>query len=132
MALQKFDLAALANLDEGRVRETFDQALHRLEADCRDRPTLKRPRKVTLEVAIVPQTDEQGNLLQVLMQADVKESVPKRTTNVYRMLAGRTGLFVNELSPDDPAQMTLDMAPAPKPAHNPQPPQIRKDVTDAG
>lgn len=125
MALEKFDIAALATIDEGRIAEAFAQALKRCEADCKDRPLLSKDRKVRLEAKLLPIADEGGNLREVLVQFEVKDEQPLRSSKVYHMSAGRGGLFFNELSPEDSRQLTLD-------GEKPKPVLDRKDVAHAG
>jgi hypothetical protein len=49
MALHFLTLAALKDLDGGRVYEAFDQAkARRAVADCEDRPSEERGRAITL------------------------------------------------------------------------------------
>jgi len=108
MALEKLCLEALVKMDDGRIREAFEQALKRCEDDCRDRPMLKKDRTVTLEAKIVPVADEEGALVECLLQLQVKDQRPVRSSKVYHMSAARQGLWLNELSPDDARQMTID------------------------
>jgi hypothetical protein len=110
MALEKFELGSLATIDEGRIAESFMQALRRCEADCKDRPTLRKDRKVTLEVTLVPVSDDRSELVEVLVQFEIKDAQPIRSSKVYHMNAGRGGLFYNDLSPEDARQLTLDGA----------------------
>lgn len=50
--LEKFDLAALASIDGGRIAIAFEQALRRVAQDCDDRPGEKKERTVTLSLAV--------------------------------------------------------------------------------
>jgi hypothetical protein len=122
MALEKFDLGTLLVIDEGRIKEAFEQALRRGEVDCRDRPLLSQTRTITLEASLTPVADEQGALVECLVQFTIKDKQPIRSSKVYHMSAGRAGLFWNELSPDDARQLTLDTV------EGPQPIEGRKDV----
>lgn len=115
MALEKFDLATLLTIDEGRIKESFEQALRRSEADCRDRPLLGKARTVTIQAELVPVADDQGVLRECLVQFSIKDAQPLRSSKVYHMSAGRAGLFWNEMSPDDARQLTLDSVDGPKP-----------------
>jgi len=109
MALQKFEIDTLAIIDQGRIKEAFDQAFARLVGDCKDRPELKKARQLTLACKIEPRT-EQGSLDSVNVTFEIKELVPNRASRVYNMSAGRGGVLWNELSPDEVRQKTLDMA----------------------
>ena len=112
MALEKFSLATIADMDGGRIREAFEQALKRIEADLKDRPGVKTARTLELGLMATP-VAEGGDLESVNMQFRVKDSVPKRESKSYNMQAVPGGLLFNDASPDDVRQMSLDMAPKP-------------------
>ena len=115
MGLEKFDMGTLTELDGGRIRTAFEQALKRLETDCKDRPNVKAARKLELVITMTPLPDDAGDLDSVDVKFRVKDSVPKRESKAYNMRAVPGGLLFNELSPDDVRQQTLDMAPKPAP-----------------
>lgn len=109
MALEKLSLRAIANLDCGRVREAFNQALERCRRDCDDRPGVDQARKVTLTVAMKPLTDDERPELESCdVNFVVHESIPKRPSKTYNMAARANGLWFNDLSPDDANQQTID------------------------
>ena len=54
MPFVELDLASLQDLDDGRVAVAFQHELKRAVQDCIDRPADKKPRTVTLELAIKP------------------------------------------------------------------------------
>lgn len=112
MALEQFSLATLAEMDGGRIRTAFEQALKRLEADCKDRPGVKRARQLQLVVDMQPVADD-GELDSVNVTFRIKESIPKRESKAYNMQAVPGGLLFNDASPEDVRQMSLDMAPKP-------------------
>lgn len=112
MALEQFSLATLAEMDGGRIRAAFEQALKRLEADCKDRPGVKRSRQLQLIVDMEPVADD-GELDSVNVTFRIKESIPKRESKPYNMQAVPGGLLFNDASPEDVRQMSLDMAPKP-------------------
>ena len=114
MALQKFDLATLTELDGARIRTAFDQAIERLTEDCKDRPGVKKARTVTLTVSLVPLANDDGDLDTVDVDFKFKESMPKRASRTYNMLPTRKGLYVNEMSPDEVKQRTLDEVAKPR------------------
>ncbi|MCP3916164.1 MAG: hypothetical protein GY711_11460 [bacterium] len=115
MAIEPFNLSSLVGLDQGRIKETFEQAIRRCEADCKDRPALKDARTVTLKVTIAPVPEPDGGELQSCdVRFQVTDSVPKRRSKVYNMRSTRSGLHFNELSPDDINQTTIDEAPGPR------------------
>jgi hypothetical protein len=114
VSLQLFKLATLSELDDGRIREAFDQAMQRGLADCKDRPADDRVRKITLEVSLVPLVSEKGDMETCDVAFKVAESLPKRISRTYNMKATAAGLVFNEDSPEDVRQLTLDQAPKPK------------------
>lgn len=111
--LEKFDLATLAAMDGGRIREAFEQALNRCRHDCEDRPAVDGARKITLVVSLTPIADDSGELSSVDVAFDLNDRLPKRGSKTYNMQAVTGGLVFNELSPDEVKQKTLDMAPKP-------------------
>lgn len=116
MAVEKFELRSLVDLDSGRIRTAFEQALTRCLTDCRDRPAVTDARKITLAVAMAPVLDPDGEMESCNVQFQITDSVPKRKSKVYNMKSSRGGLLFNELSPDDVNQRTLDEAPGPRSA----------------
>lgn len=118
MALEKFELGTIDKIDNGRIREAFDQAMRRCEADCKDRPAVKDDRRVRLEVTMSPVIDPDGAMESCDVQFQIVDSVPKRKSKVYNMASTRAGLFFNELSPADAHQGTIDQAPKPERLHD--------------
>lgn len=110
MALQKFNFAALAEIDEGRLRIMFDLLLEKVRLDCVDRPALNKARSVSLNVSLTPKADQHGNLITVDVSLDVKESTPKRVSPTYNMVPQRNGIAFNDASVDNARQGTLDDA----------------------
>lgn len=108
MPLEVFNTEALARLDGGRLRVGLDQALKRATADCEDRPGLKKPRRITLEIEITPVMEGGGTLDSVVLDFSIKERVPARSSKAYSMRAGHDGaLLYNELAPEDVDQGTI-------------------------
>lgn len=110
--LEKFTLATLVDMDGGRIKTAFEQALQRLESDCKDRPGVKRSRQLQLVLDLTPVADG-GDLDSVNVTFKIKESIPKRESKAYNMQAVAGGLLFNDASPEDVRQKTLDMAPKP-------------------
>ena len=109
-ALEKFDLAALAKIDGGRVAIAFEQALKRCAADCDDRPGEKKARTVTLSLAVEPRIDQDGMCEDVNITATVADSVPKRKSKAYNMSLRKGGnLAYHPESPDNHAQEVFDL-----------------------
>jgi hypothetical protein len=113
MPLQKFQLGSLANMDQGRLAVAFDMLLQRLIEDCKDRPELKTPRKLTLQVTVEPCT-EQGGLDSVNVAFQFKDTIPTRESRTYNMAVVRGGVAFNEASPDVVRQMDLGFDPKPE------------------
>lgn len=130
MALEKFTLATLAEMDGGRIKLAFEQAMKRCEDDCKDRPSVKTARKINLIVTLEPVPD--GNDLEsVNVQFKITDSVPKRESKTYNMSAARGGLLYNDVSPENVKQATLDMAPGPKAAREEADAPTAKEVRRA-
>lgn len=105
MTIKPFTMAALAEFDNGRIAEGFDQAVRRCVDDCDDRPQVKNARVVLLRVEIVPIQGAGGSLDEIKTVFTVHDSAPKRQSKPYSMTyrKGRNGgnLLFNEASPDD-------------------------------
>ena len=108
MAKQTLTFEALQNIGGGLLSAGFDEAVERVDHDCRDRPTVGEARKITIEVQLTPAADQRGNLDHVAVAFVLKDTMPKRKTPTYVMKPGRDGLQFNELSRDNPDQGTLD------------------------
>lgn len=104
---QKFDLAALARMDDGRIAETLNQAIRRVRLDCEDRPALDAARKIKLTISIVPNADDAGNLDSVSVGFDIDEALPKRSSKNYMMVPRQGALLFNDLAPENPDQTTI-------------------------
>ena len=73
--------------------------------DCRDRPTLKKARSVTLKISITPaegETEFEG--ADVLFE--VAKGFPAKSLPV-RMMDDGSGLLFQPMAPDNPRQNTL-------------------------
>lgn len=108
MAVEKFNLKSLAEIDDGRLRKAWEQALNRARLDCEDRPSVEKARTVTLTIELVPVREPGGSLHSVDASFRVRDKLPEIQSPAYSLRAGRGGLFYNELSLDDVNQMTLD------------------------
>jgi len=104
------DLASLGGLFDGGIDRKFRDALQAVLCDLDDRPTTEKGRKVTISVECVPQANAKGKLEKVDLVVEVKTSVPAHRTwsikAIPRVKEGR--LDMNELSPRNPDQLTLD------------------------
>lgn len=114
MGLERLTLKAITKIDGGRLEAAFDQALHRLQADCKDRPGTKDARKLALHLSLSPLIDEDAlSLGSVDVAFHFTETVPKRRSKKYNMRAEAGGLFFEDLSPDDVRQMTIEQGAKP-------------------
>lgn len=106
---KKLTLAELVNLDAGRVHVAFDQAVARVVRDCQDRPGDKAPRKVLLQLAVVPVVGEDGGCEECLAEFQVKDTVPTRKSKTYSLATNRKGdLIYSEGSPSNVHQTTFE------------------------
>lgn len=111
--IHEFSLPTLIELDGGRVPEAWNQAVQRCAADCEDRPALKKARKVTLELELIPVFSQDGHVLDSIDASfKVKDSAPLRETKKYnlalRKKAGKHQLVFNDMSDDNIHQRTID------------------------
>lgn len=109
MAYKRLDLAALLELDGGRIDEAFRQALRRCEVDMQDRPAVRTARTVTLTVTLEPIAGEAGQLETVDASFTVVDKQPRRKSRPYSLRADRDGaLFGSVYAPEHAGQRTID------------------------
>jgi hypothetical protein len=110
MGMLAFDAKSIASIDGGRIGVAINQELRKAALDCDDRPADKRPRKVTLQLELVPVVDEAGNCDSVDVSAQVKAVHPSRKSRKFDMSLRKNGVLAfNEESLDDVDQQTLDL-----------------------
>lgn len=108
MAVHQLNLATLMELDGGRVTEAFQQEIKRLVADCEDRPGEAKPRKILLELELVPVMFD-GHIDSIDGKFRVKSTVPVRRSKKYNFGVRRGGFLVfNDLSDGDINQKTIE------------------------
>ncbi|MGD9644277.1 MAG: hypothetical protein AB7U73_01105 [Pirellulales bacterium] len=113
MALQSVSLANLDRLDP-KLQAAFHTHLRRAVQDCLDRPGEKKSRRVLMELDVTPILDEDGGCSRVHADFNFRDKLPDRRSRTYELIATRNGsLIVNEHSPENPDQMTIDDIPAP-------------------
>jgi hypothetical protein len=101
-------LDSLNRLDFGKANETFQRHLARAAVDCMDRPTDSKPRKVLLQIDLVPVMEQDGDCTEVAAQIQVVSKVPAHRTKVYSLGLRRNGALVfNEDSPTNIDQTTI-------------------------
>lgn len=111
MKIQIQQIADLQQFDAGKLAIEFRNQLERVKRDCLDRAGVKAPRKLSVVLSCLPDADEQGHLISVGIEAEVKVAVPvARTARVHAAVNEHEGGFVYEdLSPDDPRQRVLPL-----------------------
>jgi len=98
--LTQLSLSSLEQLD-GRIEALFQKHLAFLSSDCMNRPGDKTPRKLSLELSIVPQTDPAtGECDDVFVSIEAKSKVPTYKTKEYPLRVSRGGLLFNADIPD--------------------------------
>lgn len=104
------DLASLGALFDGAIDQKFKAGLKAVLSDLDDRATTEKGRKVTVSVECVPKANDNGDLEEVSLVVEVKTSVPAHRTWAIQAIPNvEEGRFVfNELSPENPHQLTLD------------------------
>lgn len=106
----RLTLEQLARLDNGKVAAVFARELRHVVSDCIDRPTDDKARKITMTVSVTPQECD-GVCETVEAEVTIKSSVPDRRTRPYQLAVDAKGdAIVNDASPDDVLQGTLDEA----------------------
>jgi hypothetical protein len=55
--LKEFRFQSIADIGDGMVMVAVDQAIREAFLDCADRPSLAKPRKITVEIIVVPEVD---------------------------------------------------------------------------
>lgn len=108
MTLKYLSLAALKELDGGRVYEAFDQAMKRVVADCEDRPGEERPRTITLKADLMPVRGDDGRCEGVMGTFRVAETIPNRKSKTYSFGVKADGrLFFSTEDPTNVQQYGL-------------------------
>lgn len=111
MSLQRLSLESMGTLDGGQAMQTFQDAVQRAVRDCLERPGDKRPRKVVLQLSLVPVPIITGNTIDCdgakgAFQCKVK--IPDWETREVDFGVQQSGdLIFNPDSPRDHKQMTL-------------------------
>lgn len=108
MPLKELSLQTLSEIDGARVQLAFDAALKRITADCDDRPALKAPRTVTLQIAVIPIADHTGIADDCKVQCQITDAIPKRKSKVWDMALRKGGkLLFRPDSLDEVDQTTM-------------------------
>jgi hypothetical protein len=109
---QQLSLASMKDVDSGKINAAFDHELKRIIEDCHDRPGMNKPRKLVLEVLLLPNCGTDANELyceSVAAQIRVDSRIPGRKTKVYTLDTKPSGAaYFNADAPENPDQMTID------------------------
>lgn len=106
----QFTLESLKDLDGGKALLAFQTHVHRAAVDCMDRPADAKPRKVLLQVEILPVMEPGGDCTEVALTIQAKSVIPPHQTKAYSMGLRRNGVLVfNPDSPDHVDQTTFPM-----------------------
>lgn len=90
MSMQILRTATLAQIRDGVLAAQLDAELVKIHHDCVERPGLKKPRKVTLEITVTPIGDDPLDAVDIEFQ--VKASIPATKINrPMKSLKGRNG-----------------------------------------
>lgn len=109
MAKMKLNLESLNQLGNGVLSVAFERDMAWCIRDCVDRASDERPRKLVLEVAIVPDAEEDGVCSDVSMEFEIRSSIPSRRSRKYNVAVSANGAaMINPLSPGGANQGTLD------------------------
>jgi len=111
MSLKVLNLDTLKDLDLGRVGVGFGRLLEQAVRDCLDRPSDKRARKLTLQLAIKPKAEIVGNSIScegASGVAQLKLKLPDYETQEVDFGVRENGRLVfSEDSPTNHRQATL-------------------------
>jgi len=109
MARRLLTLDALKEFDLGKIDVAFANELQKVVRDMRDRPSLAKARKVTLELELVPQESATGDCETAQMTFTVSSKIPKYSSRTYETgVQKNCDLLFNDMSHDDIRQGTLD------------------------
>lgn len=91
MAMQELTLKSLADLDNGRISEAFQQKLRGIMADCFDRPVDKTARNLAMTIGIKPVCTQNGEFDGVKVEFEIKTKVPVIRSKTFSMDGDRKG-----------------------------------------
>lgn len=110
MTVERFGIASLATMEDGKIARQFERAIRHAILDATENPNNEKARKVVIQFNITPCTPESGDTLdRVDVTALVRQVTPTHSGAVHTMKVGKAGVLTyNPVSPDDPDQGTLD------------------------
>lgn len=108
-SFQKEGLAAIGAIDGGIVNAAVKKHLARAIEDCDDRPYEEKARKVTVQIEVKPVTRQDGATCEVEVTTQIKSTIPTHVANpITARVSGRSDAWFNDLSQDNPDQLTID------------------------
>lgn len=111
MAVKKFGIAELQNLDDGRVALQIDKLIRAATDDCMNRPGVEGARKITITMTMNPIQDEGGVCEEVAVEVQSKLGTPSMCSKTFSMGTNAAqGLLYNDASNQNIHQQTLDDA----------------------
>ncbi len=99
-------LESICAVDNGAIGVAFNIELQKLIRDLRDRPDLKKARKINLQISLIPVSDR-GQLVRTDVAFAVKVTIPEKATVSYPMATTAEGLEFSPEIPDSPFQRPL-------------------------
>lgn len=99
-------LDTIGDVDGGAVRVAFDRELQKVMHDLHDRPDLKKPRRLVLQLDLLPVNDR-GQLMRTDVAFAVKATIPPKASASYPMQPTQEGLEFQPDIPDNPRQNPL-------------------------
>jgi len=111
---QKLSLAGLLKLEFGTIGLAFERELLKVVENLRNQPNDTGKRSIQLQMDLVPDKETMGpsgTLSRVLACFAVRVKLPPRRSSTITMnVTPDNELLFNDLSPDEPDQMTIDEA----------------------
>ncbi len=107
MEREVLSLDTIGDVDNGAIRVAFDRELARVMHDIRDRPELKKARKLVLQLDLIPIIRD-GYLVRTDVGFSVKPTIPPKSSVSYPMQPTNDGLEFQPEIPDNPNQRPLE------------------------
>lgn len=107
-----FTTDTLGDLDDGVTRLMIDAALADALADCDDRPTLTKPRRIVIQVELQPELNQRGAMIGVQAKAQVALRIPGQVTRSEFLPTNAKGDTIEARLPSDHARPLFVTTPA--------------------
>lgn len=109
MAIKEVTFQDLVEMDDGKLALAINKALKRAAADCEDRPNVKRPRSISINLSIRPVPDDSGFASDCKYGFVISESLPKRASREFVFGLRKNGVMTfNPDSLNDHNQQTFE------------------------